>query len=162
MDDLLSRHEAFALRLARERLRGSGAPFEAEDIVQEVWAALLEEGAKRLDPAGFRPYLAAAVLNTARLRLRAWGRAAVRDRDHARLRSREDPLFLKETSEEVSAAMARLPWRQQLLLRWIYWDGMSYAQAASLARIPENSVGPALSAAREELKKALRMDGLPA
>ena len=160
----LEHHGPYALGLARQALRQGGMDGSlAEDVVQEVWAALLADGGRRLraiDPArGSRPYLSAAVLNAARTRLREGGRRAARERDHAARPASpdapEEPLIRAETAEGLERALALLDPEERLLLRWIYWDSATYAEAAALMGVEASSVGPLLTRARERLRLAL-------
>ena len=47
------------------------------------------------------------------------------------------------------------PADDRLILRWHYWDGLSYAEVSRLSGLRENSEGPALSRARGRLKEIL-------
>ena len=163
MDERLTLHASFLTSLVRSRLRrASASALQAEDIVQEVFASFLDEGGRRLeavDPSGLKAYLAAAVLNTARLRLRALSRGAVRERRHPLRKSPEapdEPLLRREREEALASALARLPWEQQLLLNWVYWQGLTYSRVAVLAGLSPNSVGSALQRARERLAEELK------
>ena len=160
---LLSAHGAFALGLAGERLRRAGyGVAEAEEVVQEVWVAFLEHGGRRLlgvdASRGFRPYLAAAVLNAARAWLR--GRERRRMREAALSPSLspdvpEEPLLKAESQDRLTRAFSGMAPDDQLLLRWVYWEGLSYAQVARLRGLQENSIGSLLTRARKRLKEAL-------
>ena len=163
LDEFQRLHGPYLLGLARDYLRRSGAPVaEAEEALQDVWVTLLEDGGRRLesiDPErGARPYLAAAVLNAVRMRLRSGGRRAIRESVRPLAASPETPdeAFLRrESARNLESALARLEPEDQLLLRWTYWEGLTYAQAASLAGVKENSLGPLLSRARERLREQL-------
>ena len=81
---LLERHGPFVLGVAVRRLKRAGfGRAEAEEVVQELWVALLRGAARaaRLE-GGLRPYLAVSVLNRARTWLRGRARDAARDRSH--------------------------------------------------------------------------------
>jgi RNA polymerase sigma factor (sigma-70 family) len=161
---LLGRHEAFVLGLACERLRRAGfGRAEAEEVVQEVWLSFLARGGAVPDlRQGLQPYLAAAVLNTARLWLRSGGRLAVRERSHApRPPAPEVPdesLIRAERTGRLEAALARLGLREQMLLRWTYWEALDYRAIAGLMGVSENSVGPMLSQARQGLRRLLESE----
>ena len=164
MDPRLARQGSFLLRLARERLRRAGAgDAESEEVVQDLWARILETRPDLpADEEALQDYLAAAVLNGVRMRLRS--RARRRAREAAAVRSPEapdDPLLRMEEAESLEKALARLDPEARLLLRWIYWDGLPYARIASLLDVRENSVGPRLSRIREELRRILHGEGVP-
>ena len=147
----LDLHSPFVLALARDRLRRAGADgIQAEDLAQEVWTGLLAGGWETLgDP---RSYLAVAVLNAFRKHLRE------NRRRRAREQARPIPEAPSWRPEEAEEALRLLPPEDRLLLRWIYWDALSYADVARLSGMKENSVGPALSHAREKLKAVLEKE----
>jgi RNA polymerase sigma-70 factor (ECF subfamily) len=157
-DSLLERHGGFVLRLARERLRRAGfGQGEAEEVAQEVWTALLGNVSRiRLQGEDLRPYLAAAVLNAARMWLRSGARRAAREVFRPVLppppEAPEDALLGAERRQEVEEAIARLDEEDQLLLRWIYWGGLTYPQAAKLLGISVNAMGVRLMRARKKLR----------
>ena len=160
---VLERHGPFALGLARDRLRRAGAAgAHPEDLVQEVWVALLVGGGRalrRIDPAlGLRSYLAASVLHAVHRHLRGASRRRTREEGHRIPPSPElpdEPLLRSERSGEVEAALVALEPRDRLFLRWIYWDGLSYATVARMSGVQEGSVGPLLARSREQLREAL-------
>lgn len=157
--DLLQSHGHAMLGLARSLLRHARLDgIQPEDLVQEVWTALLSDGGRALgaiDARGPGPYLSVCVANAVRKHRRG------RRRQPERLPGFEDPLLRMERAETVERAMSALEPEEALILRWIYWEGLSYARAARLAGIRENSVGPLLSRAREHLRRALE-SGKPA
>ena len=159
---LLDRHAPFALALARDRLRRSGAGgIQPEDLVQGVWVELLKEGAlARIDPAlGLRSYLAVSVIRAVHRHLRTVSRR--RAREEARPvppapEAPDEPLLRTERDAEVEEALLVLAPEDRLLLRWIYWDGLSYAEVAEISSIRESSVGPLLSRVRERFREAFK------
>ena len=163
---LLDRHGPYALDLAQALLRRAGASgIQPEDLLQEVWTALLSDGGrglKALDAQrGLRPYLTVMVMNAVRKHLRESGRRRAREQAHPALPpvgAPDEPLLQAESAEAMEAALSRLAPEEVLLLRWIYWDGLSYEQAARLAAIPPNSLGPLLSRLRERLGAILKSE----
>lgn len=158
---LLELHGPFALNLARARLRRSPG-IQPEDLVQEVWASLLADGAsslRRIDPAlGLRSYLGAAVVNAARRHLKRSGRREVVEagRRRASPEAPDEPLLRLESAEALETALSKLEPEDRLLLRWIYWDGRSYEEVARMSGIGLNSLGPTLSRVRARLEAALK------
>jgi RNA polymerase sigma-70 factor (ECF subfamily) len=154
-DRFVSLHQAFALGLARARLRRAGfGHAEADEVVQEVWLTLLKDGRMgRINPAqGFRPYLARAVLNAARDWLRADARRGAREVSRPPRPSPEapdEPLLRREEGSRLESALAVLLPRDRLLLRLIYWEGLGYAAAARILGISPNGVGPLLTRLRQ-------------
>lgn len=56
-----------------------------------------------------------------------------------------------EHKEQVEHLFSKLPRESASLLRWIYLEGLSYAEAARRLGRPLNSIGPLLSRIRESL-----------
>jgi len=56
-----------------------------------------------------------------------------------------------EQKEQVEHLFSKLPRESASLLRWIYLEGLSYAEAASRLGRPLNSIGPLLARIRESL-----------
>lgn len=160
---ILELHAPHVLGIARDRLKRSGAdPSLAEDIVQEVWVALLAGGGRNLrgiDPAlGMRGYLSASAIRAVHRHLKSSSSRRVREEGHALPPAPgvpEEPLLRAEKIQEVETALASLEPEERVILRWTYWEGLSYAQAGRLAGLKESSVGPALTRAREKFKEAL-------
>ncbi len=160
-ESFLAAHGGFALGLALQRLSRAGfGHAEAEEVVQEAWIGLLRAGGPgRIDPGRDpRAYLVAAVLNAARAWLRARGRRQARESLAPMPPSPEapeEPLLRAESREKLELALARLEPGDQLLLRWVYWEGLSYAQVARLRGVEANSVGSLLGRVRSRLREAL-------
>jgi RNA polymerase sigma-70 factor (ECF subfamily) len=55
----------------------------------------------------------------------------------------------------VAKAMERLPARDSLILRLLYWEGLSYGEAAPVLGVSPESLGPLASRARKALREAL-------
>lgn len=157
---LVQRHAGFLFGLASSRMRRAGfGAGEAEEVVQEVWATLLRkrpgELPERLD---FRPYAAVMVMNGVRTWL-ARGRSRTA-REQARIQPRapeapDEPLLKGEDLARLEAGMADLGPDDQLLLRWIYWEGLTYAQVARLLGVARGTVGARLSEVRARLRQTL-------
>ena len=67
----------------------------------------------------------------------------------------DEPWLREEQAEVLGKALERLEAPERLLLRLIYWDGVSYEQAARVTGIPANSIGSMLSRARSRLRALL-------
>lgn len=65
------------------------------------------------------------------------------------------PPELPGDPERLHAALARLPARDRLMLRLIYWQGMNYEAAAAVLGVQPGTVGSLLTRARETLRQAL-------
>ena len=143
---------------------------EAEDVVQRVLARRAGPGRGSL--AGFEgrsrlgTWLVALVLREAsdyaRGELRARSRIRRGERPAAEVPSPLSDLVRKEEAERLAGALEGLSGRERLLLRMIYWEGLSYRAAAGILGVAEASISPLLGRARESLKKRLvRTDPLP-
>ena len=165
--EILRLHVPYTLGLVRGRLRRTGSHgIDAEDLLQEVWAALLANGGRNLagiDPAlGLRPYLAASVLRAARRHLSSSSSRRAREEARPRAPSSEapdEPLLRTERAGEVETALASLQPRDRLLLRCIYFDGLSFATAARMAGVKESGLGSLLLRARERFREAFEREG---
>lgn len=59
-----------------------------------------------------------------------------------------------ENREEVAAMLGGLPDREAAVVRQFHLDGKSYREISSELGIPENTIGPTLSRARDRIKKS--------
>jgi len=129
----------------------------AEDVVQDVFAALYRRYGKRL--AGLDnpdAYLRTSVVNTSRsvLRRRRTVRAHVPEREgHAP--SAEEPVLLREEHGEVIAALHRLTRRQREVLVLRYWSHLSEAQIADTLGLSRGAVKSTASRALAALRRQL-------
>ncbi|WP_326723248.1 SigE family RNA polymerase sigma factor [Streptomyces sp. NBC_00243] len=129
----------------------------AEDVVQDVFAALYRRYGQRL--AGLDnpdAYLRTSVVNTSRsvLRRRRTVRAHVPEREgHAP--SAEEPVLLREEHGEVIAALHRLTRRQREVLVLRYWSHLSEAQIADTLGLSRGTVKSTASRALAALRRQL-------
>jgi RNA polymerase sigma-70 factor (sigma-E family) len=129
----------------------------AEDVVQDVFAALYRRHGERL--AGLDnpdAYLRTSVVNTSRsvLRRRRTVRAHVPERaGHAP--SAEEPVLLREEHGEVIAALHRLTPRQREVLVLRYWSHLSEAQIAETLGLSCGAVKSTASRALAALRRQL-------
>ncbi|WP_327396002.1 SigE family RNA polymerase sigma factor [Streptomyces phaeochromogenes] len=129
----------------------------AEDVVQDVFAALYRRHGERL--AGLDnpdAYLRTSVVNTSRsvLRRRRTVRAHVPERQgHAP--SAEEPVLLREEHGEVIAALHRLTRRQREVLVLRYWSHLSEAQIADTLGLSRGAVKSTASRALSALRRQL-------
>lgn len=140
---LLERHGDYLRRLVSRR--GAGDP---EAVLQDLWAALLEDSARRLgnwdSSRPLRPYLGAIALNLCR-RHRVLKGVPVPD-----LPSPEPgPLERVLAGEELG----RLSPRERLAWVLVEGDGWSYAEAGKLLGIGPGGVGALLSRIRKKLNE---------
>lgn len=168
---------AAAVRALGSRGRERGV--EAEDVVQAVFQKLWADGRRRL--ASFRGTSRLSTWLVAVTQREAFDRARVRtpptiatgpgvDAPPARPgalvdassradgrapASAEADAILREDRDAVDRALAVLPPRDRLLLRFVHMDGRSYGEVARLLAVPENSISPWLARARARLQALL-------
>lgn len=129
----------------------------AEDVVQDVFAALYRRYGERL--AGLDnpdAYLRTSVVNTSRsvLRRRRTVRAHVPERE-GHVASAEEPVLLREEHAEVIAALHRLTRRQREVLVLRYWSHLSEAQIADTLGLSRGAVKSTASRALAALRRQL-------
>jgi RNA polymerase sigma-70 factor (sigma-E family) len=100
----------------------TGSRQVAEDVVQDAMAAVYGVFGRVESPSA---YLRRAVVNTAR----SWHRDERRHRERATLLARERPA-LEAGDAELLDAIARLPYRQRVVVVARYWGGWSEAEIA--------------------------------
>lgn len=170
-EELVRRHVDLLSHTVRGSLGAAAGPAEVEDVLQALFLRLWDDGRRRL--RGFE----------GRCRLSTWLAACARRLAIDRRRRRREipsgagedgrsedaspPSLLAELrapgpgpeeaalAGEVEGALRRLPERDRLLLRLVYWDGASYEEAARFLGAPPNSVSPWIVRAKERLKVIL-------
>ena len=58
-----------------------------------------------------------------------------------------------ETAEEIAILLDHLPLPDALIVRKFHLEGKTYREISSEVGVPENSIGPTLTRAREKLKQ---------
>lgn len=147
-ETLYAEHGPAARRLARTLVPHS----VADDIVAEAWAKLLAAGTR---PELFRPYLLAAVRNTARS-WHARGRRLVPVGlpEPAPVPSPERIAIEREDARLALAAFARLPQRWQAVLWATAVEEIPAQELAQRWDMAPNAVSQLASRAREGLRQA--------
>ena len=175
-EDLVLRH-VDVLHSAAARLLGSGA--DAEDAVQAVFLKLWQDGRRRLAQFQGRSrlstWLVAVVQREALDRLRSRplaartvsldpardalaGSPAARNGHSAAVAGAARPEADLEERDAFAALLDRvdrLPPRDRLLVRLVYVDERPYREVALFLAVPENSISPWLSRARQRLRSLL-------
>ncbi len=100
----------------------TGSRPAAEDVVQDAMSAVNRAFGRIESPSA---YLRRAVINSAR----SWHRDERRHQERATLLARERPT-LDPGDAEVVSAIARLPYRQRVVIVARYWGGWSEAEIA--------------------------------
>lgn len=115
----------------------------AEDVVQDVFAALYRRTEPLDDPTAVVGYLRRSVVNGARSRLR---RRGVERRPHLRVAGSEpapatdDAVVADDDARAVGAAVAQLPRRQRECIACTYELGLTNTQTAVVLGISAGSV----------------------
>lgn len=121
-----------------------GSRSEAEDVVQDAFAAALRRtGRLRDDPAG---YVAQSVANGARSRLR---RRAVERRTYPPVQS----LYLQDSDTELFDLVRRLPDRQAQVIVCRYVLDLTFEQTAASLGISRRAARTHAERAMSQLKK---------
>jgi RNA polymerase sigma-70 factor, ECF subfamily len=157
----LDRYARWILYLIHHALKRSRTPSgstEAEDLLQDVLAYLVQNDFRELRK--FPPQMP----------LKAWLRVVIAGRCWNYLRkkrpillqdlapaaaSRPDPAPSDVPSEAMDAALQKLPWRDRLVLTLFYYSDRSYDEIARATGLPPAQVGVVLARAREKLKEIL-------
>jgi RNA polymerase sigma-70 factor (ECF subfamily) len=145
--------------LARRLLSDDAA---AEDVVQDVFAALPRAARGFRGEAGFETFLLAIAVKRTRHHQRA---AARRRRALARLEREEaarpsagDPerdAYRRELGRRMAAALDRLPHAQRVAFVLCEVEELTSARAAAIADVPEATVRTRLFHARRRLRELL-------
>ncbi len=159
---LYRRHQAYVYRFARA-MTGSAAL--AEDIVQEVFLALMRD-LDRYDAsrAGLRTYLFGIARNLARYKSRSLRRLISLDQVEEAV-GREDPAAALSSNEEtrhLRRCLGALPARYREVIILCDLQELDYAETAVVLKVPIGTVRSRLHRGRQLLIERLRRrDGLP-
>ena len=159
---LYRRHQAYVYRFARA-MTGSAAL--AEDIVQEVFLALMRD-LDRYDAsrAGLRTYLFGIARNLARYKTRSLRRLISLDQVEEAV-GREDPAAALSSNEEtrhLRRCLGALPARYREVIILCDLQELDYAETAVVLNVPIGTVRSRLHRGRQLLIQRLRRrDGLP-
>jgi RNA polymerase sigma-70 factor (ECF subfamily) len=158
---LYARHQAPVFRYA---LRMSGSEATAEEVVQEVFLALIH-GARGYDPAAgpLRSYLY-GMARHALARLRRSERSHD-ELDESAVPDGDDPLAdlaREESLARVRAALAALPEHYREVIVFCEMEEMSYLEAAEVLGVPAGTVRSRLSRAKALLLERLSRQGVRA
>lgn len=150
-EDLWAQHEPAARRLAFTLV----PPDAVEDVVAEAFAKVLAAMGRGRTPAAFRPYLLAAVRNTARDWHSGRRRLVLAPApEPAPAPSPEHDVMRREDVTLARRAFERLPERW----RWVLWQTAvcerSVSQLAHESGLAPNTISQLASRAREGLRQA--------
>jgi RNA polymerase sigma factor (sigma-70 family) len=156
---LVDRHSSLLWTVARAHRLSSD---DAADVVQTTWLRLVEHLPEIRNPDGVGAWLATTARRES-LRVLRTGRrsepveAIEAVADGAEL---DDRLLRDERDAAVARAFARLPARDQALLRLLTLDpAPSYEEIGAALAMPIGSIGPTRGRALERLRRELRATG---
>jgi RNA polymerase sigma-70 factor (ECF subfamily) len=143
-------HAQQVLRFSRRRLADQDA---AWDVVTETFTTAWRHWPERPEPPEMLPWLYAIAGNAVRGQRRSAGRQnrlAARLSAASRTDPGSDPADGVVLGQSLAAALARLPERDQEMLRLVAWEGLTDARALGLV------LGMSPSAVRVRLHRARR------
>jgi RNA polymerase sigma-70 factor (ECF subfamily) len=154
LGELFDRYAPFVLGLAS---RVAGNAGSAEDVVQEVFAALWAHP-DRFDAArgSLRAYLGVQAYRRAVDTLRRDGRRRAREENCAtfglgEVRFTPDGTEAASVAEVVRQAISRLPDEQRLAVELVFWHGYTYREVATILAVPEGTAKSRLRLAQAKL-----------
>jgi RNA polymerase sigma factor (sigma-70 family) len=160
--DVRALFEAHYLALVRLAMRLVDDQDSAEDLVQDVFAALWRQPLRMDDPLA---YLRRAVVNRSRSVLRRRGVARAFLRDHTGRHAGEPvaeaadgPALRGAARSRMLASIAKLPRRQREVVVLHYYEDLTVAQIATLLRVSPGVVSSALHRAHSRLASITTKD----
>ncbi len=143
----------------RRTLGASAGAADLEQCFQELCLRLCEDGYRRLGTYQGKSRLASwAAIVAIRLAREASSRQRAlwaAEHSHPGGLLSEDPLLALLEKEALLRAMDALPARERLVLRLIYWDRATLAEASAVLGIPANTLSPMLTSIRKRLRNLL-------
>lgn len=156
---LVERHYDFVYRVA---WRWCGKKADAEDIAQEVCVRLGRAIRDYRGGGAFTTWLYAMTLNAARDLMRGNAREAAKTEAysiHALISDAERVAEPQDQSDELWAAVRKLPDRQRDAVLLVYGEGLGHAAAAEAIAISETTVSWHIHEAKKRLKALMREAG---
>jgi RNA polymerase sigma-70 factor (ECF subfamily) len=156
-EELFLRHYATVYRVLYGVV---GNVQEAEDLAQEIFAALYGQPPRLSGPGALGPWLYRVAVNRAYNALRSKQRLQRRIGwvEPQQQSDPQDEYVRREERERVRAALARLPERTAKLLV-LRHAGLSYAEVAAALEVAPGSVGTLLARAERAFAAAYGEDG---
>lgn len=147
--NIIDTHKDTIYRIALNYL---GNPFDADDIVQEVFIELYESGKTFDSDDHIRYWLVRVAINRCKNTLKSfWWRK----RTPIEEVTKSVPFETKEQSELFAQVMG-LPEKYRVVLYLFYYEEFSVKEIAELLHIKESAVTTRLARAREKLKSELK------
>jgi RNA polymerase sigma-70 factor (ECF subfamily) len=151
-EDLFERYRDPVWRFFARRLPNPG---RAEELVQDVFLAILQNRVRYEPRAPFRAYLFGIAWNA----LLAEKRTSARAQENPIATDVADSRGGPDASLWVRRALASLPNEQRELVMLREYEGLTYEEIAALLRVPLNTVRSRLFRARMELREVLSREG---
>ena len=160
---LIRRHQAYLFRVARSFRLDEAT---CEDAVQTAWLRLIERASTLRDPDSVSSWLVTTLRRHIFAVFRSRGRApelagpSIADLPDPG-RSPEQEVTAKDQSRHVSAALRRLPARDQNLLTLLMDSpSPSYSQLSAELRMAVGSIGPSRARSLGRLRRELDAAGI--
>lgn len=166
-DDFVDRFMGLVLHVVDHSATSRGfrlSSEEREDLAADVFLALVKDDLGVLrrfrGEASLATYLTVITRRVVVARLMRNNHAAHAEAaavmDSARHESADDGQAVRRISDrdEVAQLLEELEGTEAQIVRMYHLEGKSYQEISSLVGIPENSIGPTLSRAREKMRRA--------
>jgi RNA polymerase sigma-70 factor (ECF subfamily) len=150
VDHLYRAHITYAIRLA---YLVSGSVSAAEDIAHDAFIKAAARRESISGPGGFRPYLRAAVVRTARSYARGEARRRGRERRALSPRVAGEPAIVDPS---LIDALRQLGQRERTALVLAAWDDLDHNAIASVLRCRPATARSLLSRARTHVREILQ------
>jgi len=154
-----------AVRLTLKRCLGRALDDHVDNVTQEIYARLYEDGCRRLKSFQGRCPMALwlktlairTTLNyvTSEKRRKRFGQSPLQESRIRETGATENPEVAEERKalEHLGELLDRLEPIERTALKMFYFDGLSYRQISMLLGIPEPTLGSMLSRSRAKLRK---------
>ncbi|MCD2186896.1 RNA polymerase sigma factor [Actinomycetospora soli] len=153
-EELLRRHRDRIYRIA---LRVLADPADADDVTQDIAIQLWTGLSSFTGSAAFTTWLYRVVVNRClNLRRRRRPTEELTENVHPTAAGPEARVVAGQELEAGIAALAGMPEELRVTLVLIQFEGLSYAQAATVLKVPETTVRGRLARARTHLVKQMR------
>ncbi|HLG42030.1 MAG TPA: sigma-70 family RNA polymerase sigma factor [Planctomycetota bacterium] len=140
------------------RTRSSARPSSAdqEEIYSQVLARLVERECALLRKFRWECSLETYLTFLARSECHRYWRNRLIAQARGRVPDAQPPVRVSDESvDRVRKALSTLSFRDRILLRMVFFEGMRYAEAAEALGVSPNSVGPLLGRAITRIKREL-------
>ncbi|GAA4856946.1 RNA polymerase sigma factor SigM [Actinomycetospora corticicola] len=153
-EELLRRHRDRIYRIA---LRVLADPADADDVTQDIAIQLWTGLSSFTGSAAFTTWLYRVVVNRClNLRRRRRRTEELTEATHPTAPGPEARVVAGQELEAGIAALADMPEELRVALVLIQLEGLSYAQAAAVLKVPEATVRGRLARGRAQLVKSMR------